>query len=218
MKPYYDDGQVTIYHGDCREIMPSVTADVMVTDPPYGLSAALNSGGKRCRIVPRSNRVVPDWDRSLDSRDAILGAWSPRPALVFASVTQPRPEGAYDRPLVWDKGEAVGMGDIRMPWRPNCEFVWIFGVGFVGRRSSSVLRYAVTPAGRVHPTEKPLPLMSDLIQKCPPGVIVDPFMGSGSTVVAARNLGRRAIGIEFEERYCEIAARRLDQGVLPLGA
>lgn len=125
---YYSDDHVAIAHGDCRELLPLVEADVLVTDPPYGLNAPLNSGGKKGKPTPSEKRAIPEWDRNLDGRDTVLAAW-PGPALVFASVTMPRPEGFRDRPLVWDKGEAVGMGDVSLPWRPNTEFIWIRGGG-----------------------------------------------------------------------------------------
>src|SRR5579875_2663729 len=114
VSPYYEDDGITIYHGDCREITEWLSADVMVTDPPYGMA-------------------------------------------------------------------------------------------FVSSRTT-----------RKRPIPKPIDLMERLIFAAPPGTITDPFMGSGSTLVAAKNLSRRAIGVEVEERYCEIAARRLSQGVLPL--
>lgn len=121
--------------------------------------------------------------------------------------------------LIWDKGPHVGMGDLSLPWRPNHEDIYVMGEGFRGHRGSSVLTYyAISPnfVKRDHPTEKPLALMLDLIAKCPPGVIADPFMGSGTTLVAAKTMGRTAIGVEIEERYCEIAAKRLSQEALPL--
>lgn len=218
MKPYYEDGTVTLYHGDCLQLLPALIGDVavIVTDPPYGLDVALNSGGKKGAIVPRERRVVPEWDRNLDVRDAVLGLWAPRPAIVFASVTKPSPPGvpSLRRPLVWDKGEAVGMGDTDFPWRPNYELIWAIGDGFIGHRGSSILRYPIVPGDRDHPTQKPVALMRDLISKCPAGTVLDPFAGSGSTLRAAKDLGRKAIGIEIEERYCEIAAERIAQEVL----
>ena len=218
MKPYYEDGSVTIYHGDCREILRDIEADVLVTDPPYGLDSALNSGGKRGRITPKDKRVVPEWDRDLRVRDEVLVLWGARPAAVFGSVTRESPPNALQRPLVWDKGESVGMGDTTFPWRPNYELVWIMGEGWSGRRTSSILRYPIAPAGRIHPTEKPVGLMRAIIGKAPAGIILDPFMGSGPTLMAAKDLGRHAIGIEIEERYCEIAAKRCSQEVLGLSA
>ena len=107
-----------------------------------------------------------------------------------------------------------------LPWKPNTEEIYVFGKGFIGRRGSSVLKYnaAVTwnsvGHGRSHPHEKPIGLMGHLIAKCPPGVVLDPFMGSGTTLVAAKLEGRHAVGIEISEKYCEIAANRLAQGVL----
>jgi site-specific DNA-methyltransferase (adenine-specific) len=113
------------------------------------------------------------------------------------------------------------MGDLSIPWKPNWELVFVLGDGFEGPRTTGVLSgdTVVTWAtkGRCHPNLKPVGLMRRLLEKCPPGTILDPFMGSGTTLRAAKDLGRRAIGIEIEEKYCEIAVRRLAQGVLPFG-
>ena len=216
MKPYYEADGVTLYHGDCREILPTLEAAVVVTDPPFGRALQSGMGGRHgdCEIVG---------DEDTAARDAVLAAWAPRPALVFGSWKVRRPDGVRHL-LVWDKGEHVGMGDLSMPWKPNHEEVYVIGEGFAGKRTGSVLRHLAV-AGcvgvrtwRWHPTEKPESLMADLIAKCPPGNVLDPFAGSGTTLVAAKNLGRRAIGIEIEERYCEIAAKRLSQRVLDFGA
>lgn len=112
------------------------------------------------------------------------------------------------------------MGDLSLPWGPSTEEIYVLGDGFVGKRRGQIIRDPKRPSGAKakHPNEKPIGLMEILIRACPPGVIVDPFMGSGTTLVAAKNLGRRAIGIELSERYCEIAVRRLAQRTLDLGA
>lgn len=214
MNAYYDHGGVTLYLGDCREVTTWTDADVMVTDPPYGM--AVSSGWKG-----HHGRLTIAGDDTTETRDAALTMWTPaRPALVFTRWSLPL-VGAVHR-LTWDKGEHVGMGDLAEPWKPNTEDVYVFGKGFrASRRGSSVLRFNAVAGtahrahgGRWHPTEKPLDLMETLINVCPPGVVADPFAGSGATLVAARNLGRRAVGVEIEERYCEIIARRLDQGSL----
>ncbi len=218
MTPYYSDEFVTIYHGDCRTFdLAALGADVLVTDPPYGYSHASN----RADSAWRDEVIAGDEDTS--SRDAILAWWAGRPALVFGHWKVRTPEGTK-AVLVWDKGPASGMGDLSMPWKPNWEEIYVLGSGFAGRRDSGVLRghgyNVVTWAtrGRSHPNEKPVGVLRDLIQKSPPGTVLDPFMGSGSTLVAAKSLGRHAIGIEIEERYCEIAARRCSQEVLGLTA
>jgi predicted RNA methylase len=213
--PYYQDDSVTIYHGDCREITAWLQGDVLVTDPPYGIAYETN----RAATVERAVSIESDADPSL--RDHALSVWCGRPAIVFGSWKQPRPP-ATRVVLTWVKGMHCGMGDLALPWKANTEEIYVLGSGFVGHRGSSGLDYPapVTWAskGRSHPHEKPVPLLHDLIAKCPPGTIVDPFMGSGSTLRAAKDLGRTAIGVEIDERYCEIAARRMGQEVLALRA
>jgi len=138
---------------------------------------------------------------------------------VFGTWKAPKPQGTRAT-LTWEKGDHTGMGDLALPWKPNTEEIYVLGTGFIGPRTTSVLRInAASPnfGIRHHPTEKPVELMTTLLQKCPLGVVVDPFMGSGSTLRAAKDLGCRSIGIEFEERYCEIAAKRLAQEVFDFG-
>lgn len=90
-EPYYSDESCTVYCADALEVLPLLEADVMVTDPPYGLDAPLNSGGKRGKVTPRDRREVPEWDQGLAVRDEVLRQWGDRPAVVFASVTKPPP-------------------------------------------------------------------------------------------------------------------------------
>ena len=214
MTPYYDHAGIVIFHGDCREIDAWLSADVLVTDPPYGMSF-LSSRTKG------SARIANDHDTA--TRDAALALWGARPAVVFGTWKAPRPADTTTV-LVWDKSDGVGpgMGDLGAAFGTSHEEIYLLGAWPKQRdRQGSVLRTACAmgnPFGLVavtgHPTPKPLALMERLILAAPPGTIADPFMGSGSTLVAAKNLGRRAIGIEIEERYCEIAAKRLSQEVL----
>jgi site-specific DNA-methyltransferase (adenine-specific) len=217
--PYYEDDLVTLYHGDCREVTAWLDADVLVTDPPYGRNVRLDytrgddprKGSSPWKDAPIAN------DHDLSARDAALAAWGDRPALVFGQWKMPKPEGTHTV-LVWDKGEQAGMGNLSVPWKPNWEEIYVLGYGFSGKRSTGVLSgfHLVSWAskGREHPNMKPTNLLEALITKCPDGVVADPFAGSGSTLVAAKQLGRPAIGVELEEKYCEIAAKRLAQDTL----
>lgn len=202
MKPYYQDGAVTIYHGDCREILPGVVADVLVTDPPYG--TAYTSGW--------CDRTIAG-DDSTATRDAILSKWS-KPALVFGRWSCLKPEGVRVC-LTWDKGDWPGMGDISLPWGPSTEEIYVIGSGFIGKRGGTVIRCDRLVGNTRHPNEKPVALLQRLLMWCrSEWIVLDPFMGSGTTLRAAKDLGRKAIGIEIEERYCEIAAKRCAQEVL----
>lgn len=221
MKPYYQDDAVTIYHGDAREIVPTLDpVDLLLTDPPYGMAY---SSGRAKETVYGGRYVETDGalqgDESTATRDEVCGHVD-APAIVFGryGIVPPFQPSAV---LVWDKGLACGMGDLSMPWKPNWELIFVRGRSFSGRRTSAVLSGYTVPArlvmGRMHPTEKPVPLLCELLSKSPPGVVLDPFAGSGSTLRAAKDQGRKAIGVEIEERYCEIAANRCAQECLPFG-
>ena len=226
-QPYWSGDGITLYHGDCREVLASLQrplASAVVTDPPFFMPAQQYAG--------RDVSWQRSWaDVSILSTwwDVIVGALTPMiqpnghllafcddasyPAFYPAIYTRWPNIGC----LVWDKGR-IGMGTA---WRQSMELI-------IAARSRSaywggdaatgnVLRFApVPPTERVHPVDKPEALLRALIEPITPpnGLVLDPFAGGGSTLTAARQLGRRAVGIELDERYCEIAARRLDQGIL----
>lgn len=238
MQPYYQQDGVTIYHGDCRDVLPTLSAvNLIVTDPPY------SSGARR----DAERQVRGSMLRALDDDDWFshdtMTAWGfgwfvrsvftdLRPILtggahvyVFSDWRQtPTVYGLLESTgyrvnqcLVWAKTH-YGMGTY---WRNQHEHIVFASLGMptpmLDRGMGSVLTCAaVSPDARVHPTEKPGPLLKRLIGAVPGQMVLDPFMGSGSTLWAAKQLGRQAVGCELDERYCEIAARRLSQMVLPL--
>jgi site-specific DNA-methyltransferase (adenine-specific) len=221
MKPYYADESVTLYHGDCLTVTEWLTADVLITDPPYG--RAWKQGVTGTTANAASKGIANDLDTSL--RDAALTLWGERPAVMFGDLMLAPPSGtrlvcAYRKPN--DAGIRGAMGGVRR----DLEAVYLVGKwsSGIGGRSSLFTSNAPRVSGAHglvaraggHPHVKPQDVMADLIALSP-GTIADPFAGSGSTLVAAKALGRRAIGVELEERYCEIAARRLSQGVLDFG-
>jgi DNA modification methylase len=229
--PYYEDDQVTLYHGDNREVLDWLAADVLVTDPPYGMgyeTHAPKNYARRARSGSLTITVVGD--KTTELRDAMLAQWGEgRPALVFGTWRVHKPL-MVQTTIVWDKGDSPGMGQLDLPWGSSHEEVYVLGpVGVDGGwqrtargRMASVIRVnglaSQHPDRLGHPTPKPVGLLERLLQECPPGVIADPFAGSGSTLVAAKGLGRRAIGVELEERYCEVIAKRLAQDTLFGGA
>ena len=212
---YYQDDYVNLYHGDClTEHQEWLEADVLVTDPPYGIP-----GGRVGRHDRGGRQVHADaaWDR-LEVRDSVLVAWGEdKPRLVFGTPKDSNPPAYRGVPIIWDKGESPGMGDHTWPFGANYEVIWVRGEGWAGKRINSIIRF-INPSNAAatvgHPTPKPVPLMEKLVAYAPPGAIADPFAGSGATLIAARNLGRKAIGVELEEKYCEIIAKRLDQQVI----
>jgi site-specific DNA-methyltransferase (adenine-specific) len=213
MSVYWEGDGVTLYHGDCLEHPEWWTgADVLVTDPPYGMA------WKHSPISDTVNPAAPiKGDESTLTRDTALTLWNAKPALIFGWPLITPPDGTR-QVLVWHKGPNAGVMGARYGFRRDIELIYLTGSWPVrtGRTVSSVLRFggAVATYSNGHPHVKPLDLLAVLIEAAPPGVIADPFAGSGTTLEAARLLGRRAIGVEIDERYCEIAASRLAQGIL----
>lgn len=205
--PYYQDELVTLFHGDAREITEWTSADVLCVDPPYGID--YQSGFQREAIAAS---ILGDKDTAV--RDGILDLWGPdRAAIVFGTWRIERP-ASTKMLLIWDKKGALGMGDLRIPWKPGHEEIYVLGSGqWRGDRTTDVLRVApvqsVSRNGRLHPHQKPLALMEELIRKLPAGVVADPTAGVGSTLLAASRLGQRSIGVELDESYCEQIATRL---------
>ena len=216
--PYYSDEWVTLYHGDCREITAWLDAGVLVTDPPYGIG--WTKGTNVARLSRSHAGIQNDEDTSV--RDAVLEGWGARPAVVFGSFYAPFPAGVR-QVLAWRKPHGCGVVGSTTGYRRDVEPVFLVGDWpTVDAAWSSMLVSGGNIAGinaeTGHPHTKPQDVLTVLLEHCPPGTVADPFAGSGSTLVAAKRLGRKAIGVELDERYCEIAAKRLAQGVLDFGA
>jgi len=224
--PYYQEGGITIYHGDCREILPDIPAgsvDLVLTDPPFFMPAThyqsrvhhQRAWGDTSILKAFAEDFIAKSVRTMRDTGHFLVFCNHESFCVFYPVLY----GQFDflKSLVWDKGH-VGLGRV---WRNQHELIiaarWSSSI-FVedGELRADVLKYAATPpSSRLHPVEKPTPMLADLLRVTVGrgGVVCDPFAGSGTTLEAAKLHEHSAIGIEIEERYCEIAANRLAQGV-----
>lgn len=214
-RPYYDDGQITIYHGDCRDMLPMLEpVDLVLTDPPYGIGEAAGRNKSRSKLATAQDFGVAVWDDApIDKGLMSVVQAHARTVIIFGG-------NFYDLPptscwLIWDKDN--GMSDFA-----DCEMAWTNmskAIRLIRWRWAGMLQENMKDKDyRWHPTQKPLAVMRWCIQQAPPDTvtILDPFMGSGTTLRAAKDLGRRAIGIEIDERYCEIAVKRLSQEVMAL--
>jgi len=248
MKPYYADDYVTLYHGDCRELLPSIgPVDAMVTDPPYSSggmyrsdrAAATNAKYQLDHETKRSYATFAGDNRDQRSFEKWVDSWA---SMALRLV----PDGGGIGVFIDWRNVASVIDAIQMagwvyrgltPWhkgtdlrpnkgwfRRNIEFiVWgsagplLTGARAEGECWDGMFVARVNDGQKVHQTGKPFALMAQVLNVRPEWTTyLDPFAGSGTTLLAARALGRKAIGIEIEERYCEVAANRLRQGVLGL--
>jgi len=218
--PFYDRDGIVIYHGDCDGILPLIAkSDLMLTDPPYELTA---SGGG----IGRSRQYLADIEDFTDGGfdEAILEyatnwmcfcAKTQLPSMLQRASSMPR-----WMLLTWNKPNPTPLSNGN--YLPDTEYI-IHGCqpkrSFGEYRDKS--RFIVYPAQQhnLHPNEKPLAVVTKMMRlgSVEGDLVVDPFMGSGTTLVAAKLLGRRAIGIELERKYCEIAVNRLRQSVMDFG-
>jgi DNA modification methylase len=216
MKPYWQEGKLTIYHGDAGEVLPEIAFDhghpaifdLCLTDPPYGIDLEYDgykdSIGNLLFIV---DEVLPTIRRSAIVTLLTPGIKHmycyPPPTWVLSHV---QPNGAFSGPwgfIGWQPILAYG-ADPHL--RENN-----------GRKADSFITYESSPPGLDHPCPKPIALWTWLMKRGaarPADKILDPFLGSGTTLVVAQRLGHEAVGIEQSERYCEVAAKRLRQLVL----
>ena len=229
MSVYYQDESVTLYHGDCREVLAGMADEsvaAVLTDPPYterthskartperaGVTSfeSITDSGLR-EILSSSARVSRGWVvATLDYRHAVEFDVNPPEGLRVLRLgvwvkTNPTPQLTGDRPAQgWESIAYMHRSDRRSKWS---------GGGTHGNYVAPI------PPPEGHPTAKPLPLVSQWVRWFtePGDVVLDPFAGSGTTLRAAVNEGRRAIGVEIDERYCELIAARLSQGVLDFG-
>lgn len=231
MSLYYQDEHVTLYHGDCMEIMPNLPlADLIITDPPYTArthkqaksNRGKNHGHSDIDFAPFTEQDLKDFFEiaatktkrwlisSLDYAHAATLDQTPPTGFRTMRLgvwvkTNPMPQISADRP-------AQGWESIVYLHRDNNKPTWKGG----GSAGNYVL---ASVQGEGHPTSKPLSMVRDWVSKFSDerDLVLDPFAGSGTTLRAAADLNRRAIGIELEEKYCEVIARRLQQQSLPLG-
>jgi len=211
VRPYYEDDAVTIYHGDCRDVLPSISStEIVITDPPYGIAYQSTWRTDWNRKAPiEGDREFPLWLFDVVAPSVALFVWCRWDVLPIL----PAPK-SY---IVWDKG-AHSMGDLKHEYGrrwEGCAFWPGPSHSFMKRPADVIVCRRVPSERSLHPAEKPVGAITPLII-AHVGDILDPFMGSGTTLRAAKDLGRKAIGIEIEERYCEIAAKRMSQTVMAL--
>jgi len=213
MDPYYSDDLVTIYHGDCREILPAVSYDSVVTDPPYGVNQEYKPHG-------RSTGIRAAWDAEVPYD--LIGSFGNCPVVWMGAAIRIREalqefDPPPERHLIWAPRFTMSLSSNNgIAYRYHFIHTWR-----LPKQSRTVHDVFTDPTecGNWwdHQATKPLSLMTRLVALTE-GSVLDPFMGSGTTLRAAKDLGRQAIGIEIDESYCEIAATRMSQEVLVVPA
>ena len=220
-KPYFQDDDVVIYHGDCRDILPTLEpVDLVLTDPPYNKVNRVTHG---LRSIDKGRADSGVFDLEFTAREIVRLCQS---AYVWCGTEQVSDwrrlfveSGLSTRLCIWEKPNPSPM---------NGEHIWLSSIEacvFGKKPKATFNEFCASPVWHdprdnetPHPTEKPLSLFARLllVSSNPGDTILDPFMGSGTTLRAAKDLGRKAVGIEIEERYCEIAARRMSQSVMAM--
>lgn len=215
MKPYYEIDGITIYHGDNRQILPALPEfDLCLTDPPYGIGEAAGRNKSRSKIAVSKDYGNSDWDNS-PPEDWLFGLMRAKSTsqIIFGGnyFTLP-PSSCW---LVWDKlnGDS-DFADCELAWTNLPRAVRRIRWQWAGMLQENMAR----KEHREHPTQKPLGVIQWALSMVPEAkTVVDPFMGSGTTLVACKNMGVKCVGIEREEKYCEVAAKRLGQSVMDFG-
>lgn len=216
VRPFFEDQGITIYHGDCRHIMPLLPRfDLLLTDPPYGIGESSKRNASRGTSSAKWKRGAAtdygafDWDREpVEEWTLALARSLCDKQIIFGGNYYALPP--CKGPLVWDKENTGDFADGEMAWNNlGCALrikrhMWN---GFQRKGNED----------REHPTQKPLEVIKWALSLASDvTTILDPWAGSGTTGRAAVEMGKRAVLIEREERYCEIAAKRLSQQVLCL--
>jgi len=226
MQPYYQHAGITIYHGDCTELVATLPRGLMVTDPPYNIGYHYHAYHDRraagdywtwLQAVLRPPVIVIHYPEQMFPLSRALGC---DPQKVVAWVYHGNRQRQY-RSLAWF-GTAPDLSLVKQPYKDP------YHKRVRDRASGGCAIYdwwhieqvkAGTADKTAHPCQIPIVVMTRMLQTTPtPDTVLDPFCGSGTTLLAAKRLGRPAIGIELEERYCEVAASRLAQEVLPFAA
>ena len=224
MTPYYNHAGITIYHGDCRDILPHLEpVDLVLTDPPYGINVGNNQSGKETRSgLTVKGKYASYEDTPENYRLIIVPAITEALGKAKRGVVFGFPPNIFFLPppsVIGGLFVPAGCGRNSWGWT-NFMPVLFYGCAPNLDKGAKPTAIRTTDSGEKsdHPTPKPLKWLTWLVSLAStlPDTILDPFMGSGTTLVAAKHLGRKAIGIEIEEKYCEMAAKRLAQEVLPL--
>ncbi len=210
MTPYYEQDGIVIYHGDCRDVLDeweglrTKSFDLLLTDPPYGITADRDRNSQKNGWVDYGGG---GWDMEAADPETLIRCRNVAKAAVIwgGNYFVLPPSMGW---LVWDKGQRdFSLADAELAWTSE-------------QRATRVFTYSRKLAlqdGKQHPTQKPAALIAWTLGLFPSvKSVIDPFLGSGTTLVEAKRLGKTGVGIEREEKYCEVAAKRLSQGVLSL--
>jgi len=217
MKPYYQDDSCTIYNGDCLEVMKEFKDnqfDLCLTDPPYGINENNKQNLSRSNITACRDYGNYKWDKKRIGDEYFLEIKRvSKNQIIFGGNYYGSILGDTSCYIVWDKDNGKSdFADCELAWTSFKSAVRIYKYKWQGMLQGNTK----CKEKRVHPTQKPLPVINWILNKYSKDtdIILDPFLGSGTTARACKDLGRKCIGIEISKEYCDIAVKRLGQEVL----